>query len=958
MIEPEAGLAGAISFGPFRLLPARRLLLEGDTLVPLGSRAREILLALVERPGELVGKDELVSRVWPTTFVEDGNLKVHVAALRRALGDGRDGRRYISTVPGRGYCFVAPVTVAAEDPSAPPQPAPQRPPDLPAPLARMVGRVGAVDAVEALLMRHRFATVVGPGGIGKTTVALAVAERLLGRFPDGVHFVDLAPLNDPVLVPTAVASALGVGVRSDHPVRSLAAMLRDRRLLVVLDSCEHVVDAAAATAEGLFAGAGAGLHILATSREPLRVEGERVHRLSALGCPPAGTAPTAVEALAFPAVQLFVERAAAGLDGYDLSDTEAPVVAELCRRLDGMALAIEIAAGRIDAFGVTGLASRLDDRFRLLLKGRRTAMPRHQTLSTTLDWSYALLPPEERDVLRRLAVLVGPFTMETAGALASLDGLASPEVVDAVANLVAKSLLAADVDGPVAHYRLLETTRAYALVKLTESGERDAMARRHAEHFREALDRAGRAWARQPAADWLKDHRHLLDNARAALDWAFSPKGQATIGVALTIGAVPLWFQRSLVAECTDRVRHALSSPAATLDAAQEMRLHAALAWSLMQTRGSVPETRTAWSRTLELAEALDDADHQLRAIWGLWAGLLNAGEFRPALALAERFTRIAIDRSDISDRLVGDRMVGYILHLLGEQTRARRLIERVVDDYAMPVVGARIIRFIFDQHATARCFLARILWLQGHADQATRLVEDIVERAQRGEDTLTLCQVLVQAACPVALFTGDLAAAARYVALLRDEATRNALDFWGVWGRCFEGVLLLGQGDRAAGLPLLGDALGELRAIQYGVYYIVFLADYADALSASGRVEQALSTIDDALTRSDRNEELWYMPELLRLKGELVLRAGGPTADAEAEPHFVSSLALARQQGTPAWSLRTAMSLARLRRVQHRPAEGMQLLAEVQDGFTEGFGTADLRAAAALRSELVAGSA
>src|SRR5690349_17658950 len=350
----------AISFGPFRLAAARRLLLEGDEPVRLGSRAFDLLAALVERAGEVVGKAELVARAWPGTFVDESNLKIQVSALRRALGDGQGGRRYLVTVPGRGYNFVAPVSL--EEPrEAPPPPtvAPARVHNLPFAVTRMVGRDETAAALVARLSRERLVTIVGPGGIGKTTVALAVAERVIADYEHGVWLVDLAPLGDPRLVPSTLATVLGLEVRSDDPLPWLVTFLADKRMLLVLDSCEHVVEAAADLVAEVLRGA-PGVRALATSREPLRVGGERQHRLPPLDFPAEPAGLTAAAALAFPAVRLFVERAAASLDGFELGDADAPLVADICRRLDGIALAIELAAGRVDVFGVGGLVGLLD----------------------------------------------------------------------------------------------------------------------------------------------------------------------------------------------------------------------------------------------------------------------------------------------------------------------------------------------------------------------------------------------------------------------------------------------------------------------------------------------------------------------------------------------------------------------------------------------------------------------
>jgi predicted ATPase/DNA-binding winged helix-turn-helix (wHTH) protein len=495
-----------LTFSPFSFHPARHLLLEGETVVHLGSRALEILAALVERPGELVSKDELVARVWPNTIVEESNLKVNVAALRRALGEGRPGRRYIATVSGRGYRFVAPVELS--EPGSSPvlrSTAPEHSHNLPVSLTRTIGRADAIDALLEQLPRHRLITVVGPAGIGKTTVAVAAAETLITAYEHAVRFVDLAPLGDPQFVPSAVASALGLAIHSDDVVAGLTAYLQDKQMLVVLDNCEHVIEATAFLAERILSSA-PDVQILATSRERLHVKGEQVHRLSPLASPPVSSGLTAVQALTFPAIQLFVERAAESLEGFELSDADAPIVAEICRKLEGIALAIELAASRIDAFGVRELSTLLEDRFQLLRQGRRTALTRHRTLAAALDWSYEILPEYERTILRRLSVFAGAFTLESATAVIAGSGILGPEAVESLANLVARSLVSADVGGAIAQYRLLNTTRAYALQKLAESGELEAVERRHAEHHRNLFEQTEREWETWPTAEWLAEY--------------------------------------------------------------------------------------------------------------------------------------------------------------------------------------------------------------------------------------------------------------------------------------------------------------------------------------------------------------------------------------------------------------------------------------------------------------------
>src|SRR5215470_17352337 len=483
----------SFSFGPFRLLPGQHILLEDEKPVQLGSRALDILITLVEHAGELLSKDELTTRVWPDTFVEESSLRVHIAGLRRALGDGQAGNRYVANIPGRGYRFVAPVAVSQETGPAVPKILTATPTNnLPTSLIRMIGREDVTRTLSAWLPRRRFITIVGPAGIGKTTVALAVANRLLATYGDGVHFVDLGHVSAPLRLPRLLASAFGLATHSGNRTDELIAFLRNKKMLAVFDSCEQVIESIATLAVDLLKNV-PGLNILATCREPLCAEGECVRRLTPLKVPPGSRKLTATEALGFSAVQLFVERATECSDAFELTDVDAPIIADICRKLDGIALAIELAAGRVNAFGLRELATLLNDRFRLLMRGRRTAVRRHQTLNAALDWSYEALPECERTIFRRLAVFDSYFTLESAIAVAGDSKIAMLDIVDALANLVANSLVTADIGSDIVYYRLLETTRVYARGKLAESGELERVTQRHAENLQNVLEQAGLA---------------------------------------------------------------------------------------------------------------------------------------------------------------------------------------------------------------------------------------------------------------------------------------------------------------------------------------------------------------------------------------------------------------------------------------------------------------------------------
>ena len=942
----------AVLFGPFRLLADQKLLLEGDKQVPLGARALELLVALTSQAGDVLSNADLMTRVWRGLFVEESNVRVHVAGLRRALRDGQDGNRYIVNIPGRGYSFVAPVEIVWGEDSRPAQTTvSEHPATLPRPIARVVGRDAIVDALCSQLAQRRFFTLVGPGGIGKTTVAVAVAHRVLGSYPDGVCFVDFSSIRDPDLVPSTIAGALGLAVPSQDAMPAVVAHLGRRSVLLVLDNCEHVIEMAANAAE-LISSSAADVHILATSREPLRAAGERVHRLPPLEGPPASAGLTADEALTFPCVQLFMERVSANLDGFRLSDADAPVVAEICRTLDGIALAIELAAGRVAAFGVRELAGRLDDRFRLLTSGRRTALPRHQTLAATLDWSYELLPDGERSLLRRLSIFAGEFSLEAA--VAVMAGPDTAQVIAHIADLVSKSLVAADWSTTAVRYRLLDTTRLYGAEKLRSEHEFADVARAHADYMGALFQTAEAEAEILPTQQWRVKYANQIDNLRAALEWAGSPEGDPKLYVSLAIAAVPLWVHLSLMGECRMWVERGLAMVVGEDRAAMgaRMRLLAALGWSLMYAAGRASEIGATWAATLELADALDDANYRLRAIWGVWIGKLNRGDLNAALALAARLLDLVRDSSDQTDLMMADRLMATTLHYRGDQHKARMYLERMFSRYSAATVRPRIARFHVDQQVTAGYFQARILWLQGDVDQALAAVQRNIGQGEALGHALSFASVLGQAACPIALFTGDLAAARQYAARLLEHAGQHALHLWSDWARCFERLVAIKQGDVAAGLEGMQAVFDKVGDSRFLPRYMLLLAEYAAAIGRSGQCRLGLQMVDDILTRCARTEERWYEPELMRMRGELLVLDGGAHSAADIEGPFIQAIALAERQGARSWQLRAAISLARVRRDAGHDADPKRPLADIYGMFKEGFTTWDLRQASELLSD------
>ena len=934
-----------IEFGRFKIVRHRRELLADGRPVELGGRAFDTLLALIDARGSVLGKDELMSRVWPDQVVEENNLPAQISVLRKAFGADRD---LIRTVAGRGYQFTGEIRATAATGAGPPPP---RTTNLPEAVSELIGREAELAEVTGLVTDHRLVSLVGAGGIGKTRLGLEVARNLLPGFTDGVFVAELGPLSSPKLVPAAVASTLGLAhVAGTASYGRVAGAVGARKLLLVIDNCEHVIEAAAGMAEALLR-TSPGVSLLATSREPLRISGEYVYRVPPLDVPPEDDRDSE-DVFRHGAVRLFVSRAHAADPRYVAEGRVAAATTAICRRLDGIPLAIELAATRIVAFGVDGVAARLDDRFRLLTGGRRTALPRHQTMRATLDWSYELLSESERVVLRRLGVFAGGFTLDEASIVAASADIPESDVADSVANLVGKSLLSADVGGAVVHYRLLETTRAYAREKVIGSAEFDHVARRHAEYCRDLFQHAEAELETRPTSEWLAAYRPHIDDLRAALDWAFSPSGDVGVGVALTAAAVPLWTHLSLLTECRARVEQAVASLGRQVpsDPRRDMRLYLALGHVLLHIHaGAGPEMNAALTKALELAEITDDGRYRLAALHGLYLARLQTGEYRNALDLAAKFRAVAGETAARSDVPIGDRLIGLTLHVLGDQPGARRHLEPLVGSHFVTARPSHISFYQYDQRVVLDCYYARVLWLQGFGDKAKGLTENLVDYARTSDHLRSFLYTLLVAACPIALFVGDLTTVEHHVRLAFDLVARHALEIWNVWAQCFEGILLIKRGNHLRGSQLLQSALERLPEPAFHYHMSSLLAELAAGLSGAGQIAEGLVVVDKALARAEQTEAGWYLAELVRTKGELHLQERLPTAVEAAEKCFHRALDVARGQGALSLELRSAMSLARLWRGQQRVSHARKLLAPVYRRFTEGFGTADLIAAKAL---------
>jgi predicted ATPase/DNA-binding winged helix-turn-helix (wHTH) protein len=943
-----------ISFGPYRLIPAERVLLKGDTAVTIGSRALDILIALVNEAGEVISQRDLMARAWPNLLVGEASLRVTIAGLRKTLGQGQDSVRFIATVTGRGYCFVAQVErtqAGQEAPAVAPLPAgaPARTSHrLPTRLAHMVGREDAIEALSGLLASHRFVSVVGPGGMGKTTVAISVAHALLDDFGDAIYFVDLGVVSDAGLVPSAVATVLGVMVQAQDPLPSLLAFLVGRRILLVLDSCEHVIDAAAVLTERLYSDA-PQVHLLTTSREALRARGEHVHLLAPLHCADDKDGLTAAEAMASPAVQLFMERASASGYTSGLTDADAPAVAVICRRLDGVALAIELAGSRVGAHGLQGTADLLNNRFKLRWQGRRTAIPRHQTLHAMLDWSFNLLSEHDRRVLVRLSVFVGVFTLAAAQAVACDDQLDDLEVGHAIDSLINKSLLWVAPIGRTAHYRLPDTTRAYATGKLAQADEVRAVARRHAAYYAARL--AGLDWMATSSSGGAAVFAPHMGNIRAALEWSFSSEGEPAIGVRLAAGAAPLFPGLALLVECHQWCERGLASVARE-DAAgrTEMALQEALAVSEMFTRGTSEDVRRSIEDGLKLAEARGDHQQQMNLLAGLHIFQSRIGDRIGATATAQRGMEVAQNLGAPNAVAIAEWMLGWAMHMAGDQAGARLHCELGLAQASVSD-PAELGFFAYNYRVRALIMLARALWLVGFPDRAARVAAQAMDEALRRGHPVSLCIAMICSGT-VFLWRGDLDDAAQHLERLVAYAARYGLGPYHAVGQALMGELAIARGDAQDGVKRLRQALAILQADRQNALTIASHRVLAEGLILAGEPDEAGAVIDAALTRAQAQGTTFDMPELFRVRGEAWLRTARPDAEA-AEHAFLQALQHAKAQSVLSLELRTGMALAQLWSQQGRGAEACDLLASILDRFHEGHQTSDVKRAAGLLAAL-----
>lgn len=897
-----------IAFGAFVLWPGRLQLLQGGVPARVGDRALRILTTLVERAGETVSKRELMAWLWPGSMTAECNLKLNMGALRRVLGDDPGTARYIATVSEGGYRFVAPVRIGRVA-----GPAPWRATDaapshnLPFARTRIFGRADEIELVRRDLDETRLVSIVGSGGVGKTTLALAVAEQAIGSSRDGVWLVEMAPIDDPDLVLSAIAMAIGLAANAADLLAALCDHLRASNTLLVLDGCDHVASAAARCVAGLLANT-PGVRLLVTSREPLLLGGERIRWLPGLGSPVSSAQLSAEEAHLFPAIQLFVDRATDTVESFALSDADAPAVADICRRLEGHALALALTASRIDAFGVDDLLQPLADRV-----GTRS-----RTLEQTLAWTCELLPPHQRRLLCAVSVFPGIFDVEGA---AAVSGLPLIETASALSELLARSLVMADIDGAELTYRLLEMTRRHGLERLRANGDASGARRRHAAHVCAVLERATAEWAWRRAAAWGGRYGRFIHDLRAALASCGVDAACRPLRIRLSVAGLRLWDHFALTEECRRQVSQAIDDidAAGLAGSADEMQLKAWLAGAVMVTRGFTPQAMAAMRRALEIANRVGNTGCRLRCLRMIGRYELATGELEAGRRTLEAFAFLAAahDPSAVAE---------------GEARLATA-------------------EFLLGNLSSARGHLPQPLWVTGSPDTAMRVAAAAAHRQSDNEHHLAMNDALSNA-CQVFYWSGRLAACRRYVGMLDAHATRHGFLFRRPIVMFYRAALACARGDAPsdAALCALEQAIAEFHAFHLLAQLPYHLSVLAEGQAQRGRLADAETTIVAALKRASATQERWCVPELLRVQS--VIRTVAGQVD-EAETLLRESMAMAQQNGAMSWRLRAANDLAQLWRAGARGREARELLQPIYNEFLEGFGTRDLVRTACLLASL-----
>jgi predicted ATPase/DNA-binding winged helix-turn-helix (wHTH) protein len=950
------------SFGPFRLDPSRRILRKHDAVVTLGSRAFDLLVAMVDQHGTVLTPDELMAIAWPGVVVDESNLRVQMANLRRSLGSGRDGPRYIANVAGRGYCFVESVRrIDAVDHPSPstyePADTPPRPhaegvrqrsgshSSFPPPLDGAIGRDACVAELVQVVNERRLVTVVGAAGAGKTTLAILVAHAI-DAFDGSMFFVDLSNVDREDMVAEALASAVGYMTSGGDLLQGLLEVLSARRTLIVLDNCEHVIAAAASLSQQIVQGT-RDVSFLNTSREALRVREEFVYLLRPLASPPHTGRITTKQAMVWPAIQLFMERAKEGGARGNLSDDEAGTVATLCRRLDGNPHAIGLVASRVGTYGIQGVADLFESQFALQWQGRRDDSRRHQTVEALIDWSYNLLPERDRLVLQRLSVFSGAFPVGAAVAVTSDDVVDAFQVREAVGNLVDKSLVTFSAESGETHLRLLETTKAYATARLARLPDANQFARRHALYYAEQLRTLSDGHATSHTSSAAL---RTLDvaNVRTAIEWAFSAGHDPTLATRMWCMAAPLFLELGLIRECKRTCERSINElPDEFRSTQTELRLLDSTATTYFAGADYDAAMKQVLERGFELSRQLGDNESMFHFLTGLHLQMITSDEFENSSSICVQYSSLVITTGGAAEAVIAGWMAGSSKHYSGDLVGADATFAASRQLVAQHGIRPRHY-FEVMEAIIADINTARVKWALGMPEQALQLALNVIDAGRALPGSLAMRVTLC---FPILLSHGLYDQAKGLI----EELENLSIDYNSSVRRQVinlnKGFLLVHLGQSEAAISHLQQCLVMLPPPKMSVVRIEALQALAEAQRLSGKAADALKSISEAIDLSEETKGKFNFPDLLRTKAEVLISLPD-VEQGEVEAALSEAENCARTQGALTWELRVARTVARVRASQGKKKAARETLERVYSRFTEGFDTNDLKAAAqAIRS-------
>jgi len=859
-----------LGFGPFEWDEDERLLYQDGQPLRMGERLSDLLAILLETPGRLISQDELISRGWPAVGTDAANLRAHMSSLRRLLGDSNLTAHYISNEHGRGYSFVAPIRAERESVVAFLEAAPAG--GLPPLIEPPIGRHDFVAGTKTASETWRLVTIVGAGGSGKSTVAISAASS--GNGPP-INYLDLSTLSATEPVVSAVGKAFGHDAVCNS--RELGQLLLHQRALLVLDNCDRVIESTAAVVEALLTSA-QHIRILTTSREPLRVPGERVLRLPGLEVPSVDDL-LEVDAMRFSALRLFLERAAASSQSFSLSECDTSELIRLCRKLDGNPFAIELLATRVDVLGLRELNGESGTRTILETPGRRTAVARHRTLKTLLDWTFETLSSSEKQVFADVSVFRSGFGIDEAIAVAAGEDMTPADVAVSVADLAAKSFLLAEVRDRVTRYRLSEIMRTYAMAKFSSDQRRRRTSRLHADLLLRSMGNAPTDLLSMDTVTWAGHYGHLVEDVLAALEWAFSSEGDDEIAAKLTVASAPFAQHFELFEEYRDRLYEAMDRLGHIGPAASPEILALGLSLNAELTQlGETAGYDRARNAALEWRERTGSETPE--AIYSEWGDAFVRGDYPTATVAADRMTELARTLDSEALRVAAMRIKAQTLHFVGHQSDAKELAQAVVDSPFENLPFSKI-----SHKVSMKIILARVAFLQGRDDEAQALNAELLARAR--EHASSLCLALTMCAVPLALWLGLLDRAEPLTETALGIAIRNKYAYWG----------------RLA--SNLGDAISYMRG-RFTPSSFGTLVDEDDELRDVS-VSDMLPTFDDrflssnALMRVETGIVGWNAPEILRIRASRLYT----TDQASAVRLFEQALRQAETQGAVAWKRR-----------------------------------------------------